>query len=575
MKHRLVNSVIKEDYVRTLLKERGIEDVDRFLNPTWEDIQSPLELTNMKEGVELLASILEIETPHICLIVDCDVDGFTSSSIMYQYIKAINSNTDITYILHEKKQHGLSDCINKILDSDITYDLVLIPDAASNDFEYTEKLKAHNIPVLILDHHILESEVSTNVVLINNQASENYRNKDLSGAGVAWQFCRAYDEFVGFEIAQAFTDLAALGIIGDMMGLNEIENQAIIKFGLGMVNNQFFRYLIEKQDFSMGGKLNPTTVAFYIVPMINAMIRVGSMDEKKRLFEAFVNPEKIVPCNKRGAKGTTEKVYIESARECTNAKSKQDREKEKIVGALEAKIFKHDLLENKILFIRLDDDDEFPSELNGLVAMQLASRYSRPTIVARLNDEGMVRGSARGLNESSLTSFKDFLNQSGLFEYTAGHDNAFGISVPNTALDKLHEYANDALKDMDLSESAFDVNFERHAMDSDLKNLIYDIAEYEDIYGQKMTEPLIYVDSINLKQGEWRVMGQRKDTVSWEKNGVKYIQFHAADLIEELNQYPEVQIEIVGRATLNEWMGNVSPQIMVKSYEIKNGQYAF
>ena len=78
--------------------------------------------------------------------------------------------------------------------------------------------------------------------------------------------------------------MAALGIVGDMGGLNEIENQAIIRYGLEHINNFFFNALIEKQDYSMGSKVNPTTVAFYIVPLINAMIRVGSMQEKDRLF---------------------------------------------------------------------------------------------------------------------------------------------------------------------------------------------------------------------------------------------------------------------------------------------------
>ena len=115
-----------------------------------------------------------------------------------------------------------------------------------------------------------------------------------------------------------------------------------------------------------------------------------------------------------------ELVAIESARECTNAKSRQDKLKEKIVDSLDIKIHKNGLLDNQVLFIRLDDEDEFPSELNGLVAMQLSARYNKPTIVARLNDEGYIRGSARGLNKSELKSFKDFLNSTGLFEYTAG-----------------------------------------------------------------------------------------------------------------------------------------------------------
>lgn len=153
--------------------------------------------------------------------------------------------------------------------------------------------------------------------------------------------------------------------VSDMMSMLEYENQYIIQTGFKNIKNFFFKYLIEKQDYSMGGKVNPITVAFYITPMLNAMIRVGSMEEKERLFLAFIDGEKLVPCNKRGAKGTMERVAIESARECTNAKAKQDKLKEKIVEQLEQKIFKYDLLENEVLFVRLEDEDDFPSELNG------------------------------------------------------------------------------------------------------------------------------------------------------------------------------------------------------------------
>lgn len=156
------------------------------------------------------------------------------------------------------------------------------------------------------------------------------------------------------------------------------------------------------------------------------------------------------------------------------------------------------------------------------------------------------------------------------------HDNAFGQSIHESHFDQFMNYANEELANINFSEGSYEVNFERHALDKDLKDLVYDIAKYENIYGQKMTEPLVYVDTINLKKGEWRVMGQKKDTVSFEKNGIKYIQFHATDLIEELESYPEeVQIEIVGRAAINEFNGYITPQIMIKNYEVMDGKFSF
>jgi len=582
MKHKLINSNIRKDYISTLLKERGIEDIERFLHPTISDVEDPFLLDNMEKGLELFVSIMEKDEGKICLIVDCDCDGYCSSAIMYQFVKEINPKIEIEYLIHEGKAHGFEEHIDYLLDKE--YDLIICPDAGSNDKKYTDQLKC---PILILDHHILETEIGDNVVVINNQASPNYTNKDLCGGGVVWQFVRAYDKKYGTYYSIHYTDLAALSIIGDMMGLNVTENQAIIKLGMTEIYNKFFRELLIKQKYSITGnqfapfeeileKATPEKLAWYIVPLINGMVRAGAYQEKERMFIAFIDGDRLIPCHKRGAKGTMEKAAVESARECGNAKNHQDKEKIKIIEQLEVKIFNHNLLDNKILFVRLDDDDVFPSELNGLVAMGLASKYKRPAIVARLNKEGYVRGSARGLNESELDSFKEFLNSTNLFEYTAGHDNAFGISIPSSNLTKLHEFANDKLKDLDFSVDSYDVNFERHAFDADLCDLIVDIAKYNHIYGQKNPTPLIYVDSINLKQGEWRVMGTNKDTVAWEKNGVKYIQWRASALIEELNKYPEVQLEIVGEADMNEWpKGNFTPQIRVKNYEVKNGTLAF
>ena len=353
------------------------------------------------------------------------------------------------------------------------------------------------------------------------------------------------------------------------------ENQYIIQTGFKNINNFFFKVLIDKQSYSMNNKITPITVAFYIVPMINAMIRVGSMDEKERLFLAFIDGEKLVPCNKRGAKGTMELVAIESARECSNAKSRQDKLKEKIVDSLDIKIHKNGLLNNQVLFIGLNDEDEFPSEVNGLVAMQLSARYNKPTIVARLNDEGYIRGSARGLNKSELKSFKDFLNNTNLFEYTAGHDNAFGISIKKDNLDKLHAMANKELMNIDFGVNVYDVDFVRQAKDTDLDKIILDLSRYEQVWGQQNPEALILVKDIFIRKEDIQIIGKNKDTLKFEKNGITYIKFHAKDIIPLLNQYEEMRINLIGKGNLNEWGGRQIPQLFIEDLEVFDSAFDF
>ena len=431
MKYNLVNENFKENYGENILKARGINDVNYFMAADGKDIAHPSLLNNIKKGAELFMSVLNSDG-RVLIVVDSDCDGYTSAAIIHQYIQKTNPNTHVDYLLHEGKQHGLEDHIEKLIEDNITYNLIILPDSSSNDAKYHDQLKDIQLPCLVLDHHITDVELSDNAIVINNQLSENYENKELTGAGVTWQFCRYLDELNSTNYADSLIDLAALGIIGDMGSMLSIENRAIVNLGIHYpTENPFFMALLDKQAYSITGKvapsnadfnakLNPITIAFYIVPLINSMVRAGTMAEKERMYRAFVDGEVMVPSNKRGAKGTMERLCVESARECTNTKTRQNKVKEAAVDRLEARIFKNDLLENKVLVVELDETDDFPPELNGLVSMQLSAKYKRPTIVARVNEEGYLRGSARGLNNSELNSFKNYLDSTGLFEYCAG-----------------------------------------------------------------------------------------------------------------------------------------------------------
>ena len=583
MKTKLVNKDIRNNYTNELLLERGLneEALNYFLTvPNDDALQRPDDLANIEKGNFLFDKIINSNNCNLCVIVDSDVDGFTSAAIFIQYLRKFNKDIGIIPILHEGKGHGLSDTIGKIfelLEKDLIIKYVILPDAGSNDYEYIEQLGNEGIECLILDHHIVEpyTKFSDHAVIINNQLSEKYINKNLCGAGVTWQFCRYEDKCYGTNYADEFIDLAALGIVSDMMSVLDIENRYIVHTGFANIKNYFFKALCEKQSFSMGGKVTPITVAFYITPLINAMIRAGAEDEKQRCFQAFIDGHAMVESHKRGAKGTFEEVAIESARECTNARAKQNRILDKAVEQLEIKIHKYNLLENKILFVRLDDED-FPPELNGLCAMKLAAKYQKPTIVARLNEEGEIKGSSRGLNESELKSFKNFMDESGYFTFTAGHDNACGIGILDKNLSDFHAYANKELADVDFGENWYEVNFERIAADQDIKDLILDIAAHEDIWGQGNSEPLIHIKDINITKSDVRIMGKNSDTVKIEKFGVAYMKFHAKDFINELAQYDnDIKLEVVGRANLNEWGGYQTPQIFITNYQIEDGSLGF
>ena len=219
MKANLVNENFSSDYVANLLKARGIESVEDYYHPTKKYLQDPTDLKNIRLAAALYTRIVLNDKPpysKVLIVVDSDNDGYTSAAIIYQYTKRLNCHCRVDYWLHEGKQHGLQDHIDKLMDQDCQYDLIILPDSSSNDAHYHDMLEEINTPCLILDHHLTDVKLSYNAVVVNNQLSPNYHNKELTGAGVVYQFCRYIDSMTGHDWANDYIDLAAWGIIGDM-----------------------------------------------------------------------------------------------------------------------------------------------------------------------------------------------------------------------------------------------------------------------------------------------------------------------------------------------------------------------
>ena len=184
------------------------------------------------------------------------------------------------------------------------------------------------------------------------------------------------------------------------------------------------------------------------------------------------------------------------------------------------------MLDNKILFVELEDEDDFPQEVNGFVAMKLSSKYKRPTMLGRKCPDNKIKGSIRGLQNCAMGSMREFLLSTNYMDYVEGHDLAAGFSIEPKNVIPLHTFANYALKDINFTEDSYEVEFERYFAANDLKDIVTEIGGVPDLWGQNNKEPLIYIYGINLKSEEIKIMGSRKDTISFEVNGIKYIKFH-------------------------------------------------
>lgn len=576
---------IKENFLKELLIDRQLipandEDYQaRYFSPKKDNLEDFALLDNIMAGAECLEKHIKNKS-RIYLVVDSDIDGFTSSSILYNYLMENFKDINIEYHIPDGKEHGL-DTIMPLLENEQKYDLIILPDSSSNDYECHEKLSNMGYEILILDHHEAE-KYSENAIVINNQLSKNYPNKSLSGVGVVYKFLQLLDERNGFDSADSFLDMVAVGECGDMMDLNTLENRFISDYGFSHLKNEGLRQLIKLQGYSIFGvkieeitesflnnaTITPINAAFYIAPLVNALIRVGSPKEKELLFQSFIKGKEIVPSTKRGHKGEFETIAEQSARNCYNARSRQNKEKEKALELLDIQISNDCLDDNKILILNADDID-VSNTLTGLCAMGVAAKYKKPVLLGRVNKDGYLKGSMRGRGESELKDFRSFLLESGYMDYVEGHNNAAGFAIKESDIPKLYQYANKKLEDINFNEGFYEADFIINGNCSYLNEMIFDLWKGKNIYGQNCPEPIIVTQNLTIRPDNIKIIGAYKDTLKITFNNTTFMKFKAKDLIEQLQNYSGGFIAtIVGRPSVNSWNGVETPQILIEDIEI-------
>lgn len=558
-----------------MLKNREIEDWNTYLNLDESVVIPYQKLDNISQAVELFMKHFN-EKDKIGILVDEDPDGFCSASMMYLYIKRMDENYPVDYILHTRaKAHGLSDDVT--IPSDVK--LLIIPDAGTNDTEQCKTLSENGVDILILDHHEKEED-NTYALIVNNQMSDNYENKSLCGAGVVYRFLQALDEENWNEFADEYLDLCALANISDVMDMRSFETRYFTDLGLLNINNKCLQALIDAQDYSMNGKINIHNIQWYVTPILNGMIRVGSQEEKELLFRAFIEQEEFFEYKKRATKDKPaeiiqESIYDRAARLCKNAKNRQDKLKEKSVEQI-AKIAQSTPFDDKVVMI--DTSDILDNGLTGVVAIKIAEMCNKPCILLNKfldKKTGKITygGSARNVNHSPIDSFKDIVNSTNVFNFGKGHANAFGINLELNKVDEAMKAMNNILKDVKY-DSTYKVDFILDVKDMSIK-LIADLAKFEDIVCQGIEDPMLAVENISLTKDCFEIFGKNEDTISFMIDEIKYIQFRCKegnriyDWIQ--NAWDEndcITFNIVGKPSINEYNGVRTPQVIIEDIAV-------
>lgn len=569
---------LKQTYLTSIeqvLYGRGITNINAWLNANINDIASWRTLCNIDWAVSQLRHTIE-ENLNVCIIVDCDVDGYTSAAILINFLYSLFPdwvNNHLTYLHHSGKEHGLVDMRNFIPEDT---QLIICPDSASNDYEEHEYWFNQDVNIIILDHHeALKMSSFNNTITVNNQLC-NYSNKELSGAGIVWQFCRAFND-MNLANGDEGIDLCALGNCGDMMSYRSIETKAIIQEGLKNVTNPFFNEMLELNEFTLnkyGGPHCYKAIAFAVVPFINATVRSGTQEEKDIVFRAMCKPwcfEKV-PNTKRGHKGEEWPLYQQAAYLTSAIKRRQTKLETESMVLLEKKIAAQHLLDNSILVCCCEPGEVEPN-IRGLVANKLASKYQRPCLVltkskTKDDDEYYYRGSGRNYSMSEVADLKAVEESTGLIEYAQGHGNAHGFGIAEHNLDAFITAMNEKYKDVP-KEAVYWVDYIWSITEAS-PNKLLELAEMSNFWGQDMPASQVAIENIDLSQCQIRLCGAKNNTLRMIlPNGLVLVKFGIdEDQYEELLQLNTYMTCIVSPSK-NEWQGQVSGEGFIDDFVLE------
>ena len=440
-----INNIPVDKDILKILFSRGIKspgEIRDFLNPKLENLQNPNKLYDVEKSVKIIKEAIR-KNINIWIYGDYDVDGITSTAVLYLALKELGAENVSYYIPIRDEGYGLNnDALKKIKDSG--GELVITVDCGITAFEEIKFANSINLPVIITDHHNLQGKkVPEALAVINPKRIENeYTFESLAGVGTVFMLVLSLFKSYGKkEKAFEYLNLVSIGTIADIVPLLS-ENRILTRFGLEKLpftKNRGLAFLLYKLFNSGENKgNNPKSeystydVGFIIAPVFNAAGRLKDAKMVVKLLTSDNNRE-------------IEIIVKELINKNFERKELQNR----IVEMIEKNIEKNKINED---FVIIDYSPEYHHGIIGIAASKIVDTYYKPVIIMEVKeDEGIAVGSCRSIEGFNILNALQSMPE--LFVKFGGHSGAAGFTIPIKNIElfkrKINEYAKKILKEDD------------------------------------------------------------------------------------------------------------------------------
>ncbi len=530
-----------DPFCSLLLVSRGITDDSEIFDFFSKEcrLSDHFEIKDMDKAAERVKKAID-EKEKILIYGDYDADGVTSTALLYLYLKSENADV-ITYIPDRNSEgYGLNlDAVKEISEKGVK--LIITVDNGISAFNEADYISSLGMDLVITDHHKASHTIPKAVAVVDPHRYDCPSEFKLwAGVGVAFKLVCAISDKTTDELLDLYSDLVTIGTIGDIVSLTG-ENRSIVRHGLKLLNKTSRPGIKAlKQIAGVDGKeINASTVAFSLVPRINAIGRISSAEEAFRLL---VSEEE----------GTA--LFYAQTVDSSNV-TRQDVEKI-ISGEAEAQIKNNpEMLCDRVLIF---SGENWHGGVIGIVAARLTQKYGKPCIV--ITDDGKeAKGSGRSVEGFSLY---DAINSaSHLLNHFGGHTLAAGFGLDSKNLDEFKKTIQNYAKTVEMPFATVDLDckLKPEFISADVLDVI---AELEP-FGAGNPQPMFGLFGMTLTSVQ-PIGGGKHLRLSLKRGNatVSALYFGVT-----LNDFPYEEgdiLDLAVRLEKNEYMGQVKVSIYIK-----------
>lgn len=466
-------------FLSMLLEIRGFEDEEEIRDLlSGGRLSNPLLMKDMDKAVERIRRAID-QFEKIAVYGDYDADGVTATSILFTYLEAVGA--DVIYYIPQREGEGYGMNLHAV---EILHEegvsLIITVDNGIASVAEVARAKELGMDVVVTDHHRPQREIPEAYAVVDAyQADDHGPYKDLSGAGVALKLVMALEDGDAGSVLEEYADLAALGTVADVVPVLG-ENRTIVKAGLNILSRggrAGVDALLEQSGME-GKAATATSLAFTVIPRINATGRMGAPERAVRLLT----------CDSQ------EEAQPLSAEICEDNERRREVEAEIAKEAMERIESEGSLLYSRVIVV---DGKGWHHGVIGIVASRITERFGKPCVVISV-DGNMAKGSGRSVEGFSL--FQAVCACGDLTERYGGHPMAAGVTLKaeNVPLfrERINQYAAQVCPEMPAQVLSIDCKLNPAALSPEMPQSLEPLEPY----GSGNPQPLFGLYNMELRQ---------------------------------------------------------------------------